>query len=204
MHIPIRRGVNLTLAFAIAFVALILLPACSVNVKKGDNNQDKKVDIETPMGGIHVSKNADVRDTGLPVYPGARLREKEENGEQKSANVNISGMGYALRVVAVEFESDDPPQKLMDYYQNQLKKYGSVLQCHASKLGGSPTVAYDGKDSHSSSELKCDGDSSGKVVELKVGTQQNQHIVSIQPSNSGKGSDFALVYVQTHGKEDTI
>jgi hypothetical protein len=200
MNIPKRRGVNSRLAFAVAFLIVIVLPACSVNVKKGDNNQEKKVDIETPMGGIHVSKNADVRDTGLPVYPGARLREKEENGEQKSANVNITSMGYALRVVAVEFESADSPEKLIAYYQNQLKKYGSVLQCHASKLGNS----YNDRDSHGSTELKCGSDDNGKVVELKVGTQQNQHIVSIRPSDSGKGSDFALVYVQTHGKEDTI
>jgi hypothetical protein len=204
MRIPNQWVVNSSLAFAIAFVALSILPACSVNVKKGDNDQDKKVDIETPMGGIHVSKNADVRDTGLPVYPGARLKEKEDNGEQKSANVNISGMGYALRVVAVEFESDDPPQKLITYYQDQLKKYGNVLQCRASKFGGNTRTTYHGKDSHASNELKCTGDNSGKVVELKVGTDQNEHIVSIQPSDSGKGSVFALVHLQTHSEEDTI
>jgi hypothetical protein len=200
MSIPKRRDVDSSSSFAIAFLVLILLPGCNVNVKKGENSEDKKVDIETPVGGIHVSKNADVRDTGLPVYPGARLKEKEENGEQKSANVNITGMGYGLRVVAVEFTSADPPQKLISYYQDQLKKYGSVLQCHASKLGDS----YNDKNSHGSSELKCGGDNNGKVVELKVGTQQNQHIVSIQPSDSGRGTDFALVYVQTHSKEDTI
>ncbi len=55
-----------------------------------------------------------------------------------------------------------------------------------------------------SKELKCEGDNSGKVVELKVGTKQNQHIVSIQPADNGKGSDFALVYVQTRGRKDTI
>jgi len=44
----------------------------------------------------------------------------------------------------------------------------------------------------------------GKVVELKVGTKQNQHIVSIRPADSGKGSDFGLVYVQVRGGKDTI
>ena len=204
MRIPNQPSAKASVAFALAFAAIMVLPACSVNVKKGDNNQEKKVDIETPVGGIHVSRSADVRETGLPVYPGARLKEKEEDGEQKSANVNISGMGYALRVVAVEFESDDPPQKLIAYYQDQLKKYGNVLQCRASKFGGNTGTTYTGKDSQRSNELKCTGDNSGKVVELKVGTDQNEHIVSIQPSDSGKGSVFALVHLQTHGKEDTI
>jgi hypothetical protein len=113
-------------------------------------------------------------------------------------------MGYALRVVAVEFESDDPPQKVIAYYQDQLKKYGNVLQCRASKFGGNTGTTYNGNDSHGSNELKCSGDNSGKVVELKVGTDQNEHIVSIQPSDSGKGSVFALVHLQTHSKEDTI
>jgi hypothetical protein len=40
-------------------------------------------------------------------------------------------------------------------------------------------------------------------VELKVGTEDNQHIVAVKPD--GKGSRFALVYVRTHaGKDDTI
>jgi len=33
-----------------------------------------------------------------------------------------------------------------------------------------------------------------------VGTRQNQHLVSISPQDKGKGTDFALVYVQTHGR----
>ena len=200
MRISKLLDINLLLALAVALAALIALPACSVKVKKGENNADKKVDIETPMGGIHVSKDADVRDTGLPVYPGARPRHKEENGEEKNANVNISGMGYGVKVVAVEFESDDPPDKLMAFYQDQLKKYGNVIQCHSSGHGARYHRGY-GKGS---TELKCDGDNTGKTVELKAGTEDRQHIVSIEPQGSGKGSNFALVYVQTHGKEDTI
>jgi len=174
------------------------ITACSVNVKKDDNGQEKKVDIDTPFGGIHVDKNADVRDTGLPVYAGARIKQKGENGEEKSANVNISAGGYGLKVVAVEFESDDPPSKLIAYYKDQLKKYGNVLECHTSKHGANYTV-HDSKSD--SKALKCDSDD-GTNIELKVGTEDNQHIVSIEPQ--GKGADFALVYVRTRGKEGSI
>ena len=59
-------------------------------------------------------------------------------------------------------------------------------------------------DSDESKPLKCEGDNHGKVIELKVGTRQNQHIVSIKPADSGKGSDFGLVYVQIRGGKDTI
>jgi len=47
--------------------AVTIASACSVNVKKDENGQDKNVDISTPFGGIHVNNNADVRDTGLSV-----------------------------------------------------------------------------------------------------------------------------------------
>jgi hypothetical protein len=43
-------------------------------------------------------------------------------------------------------------------------------------------------------------DASG--TELKVGTTDRQHIVSVKPS--GGGSEFALVYVQTRGKGDSM
>ena len=110
-----------------SLAALSLLPACSVNVKKEANGQDKQVDIKTLLGGVHVSKQADVSDIGLAVYPGARVKEKDSDGSDKSANVNISGFGYGLKVVAVEYESDDAPTKVLSFYKDQLKKYGNVL-----------------------------------------------------------------------------
>jgi len=185
-------------ALACAVGATLLLPACSVNVKKEKNGQDKQVDISTPVGGIHVSKGADVADVGLAVYPGARPKEKDSSGDDKSANVNISGFGFGLKVVALEYESDDSPAKLVAFYQEQLKKYGNVLVCHTSHLDVDTDIK--GSD-HGSHELTCNG-ASGTNVELKVGTKENQHIVAVQPD--GKGSSFSLVYVRTHGKDADI
>ncbi len=195
------------IGFAVAVTAILLLPACSINVKKNAEGEDKKVDIETPVGGIHVSKDADVRDTGLPVYPGARKKEKDTSGQEKSANVNISGPGFGVKVVAIEYLSDDSADKIIAFYQDKLKRYGSVLECHTSKHGGDVEVNKMGRDQESddnkeSKQLTCKGSDRGNTVELKVGTEDNQHIVSIEPQ--GKGSDFALVYVQTHGKQGEI
>jgi hypothetical protein len=181
--------------------AALVVTACSVNVKKDSEGRDKNVDINTPFGGIHVNENADVRDTGLPVYPGAHQKEKGGSGDKKSANVDISTSAFGLKVVAVEYESNDSPSRVTAYYQDQLKKYGKVLLCHTSH-GANYTGNHD--HNHDSEELKCEGDNSGKTIELKVGTESNQHIVSIEPQDKTKGSDFALVYVRTRGKEGTI
>jgi hypothetical protein len=196
-------SINSQLGFIITCAAVLVMSACSINVKKNENGEDKKVDIETPVGGLHVSKNADVRDVGLPVYPGARLKQKDSDGDEKSANVNISSGFFGLKVVALEYESDDPPEKLITFYTDQLKKYGRVLECHSRNTHDD--VEMNRNHSRDSKELKCDGDNKGNKVELKAGTEDNQHIVAVQPADKGKGSTFALVYVQTRGKDkDTI
>jgi hypothetical protein len=188
-----RRAGTVVLA-----LATLLSTACSINVKKEQNGQEKQVDINTPVGGIHVSKGADVADVGLAVYPGARLKQSDSDGNDKSANVNISSFGFGLKVVALEYQSDDSPAKLVAYYKDQLQKYGKVLECHTSHFDVNPDVK---ESDHGSHELTCDG-SSGNNIELKAGTKENQHIVAVEPD--GKGSSFSLVYVRTHGKQADI
>ena len=93
-----------------------------------------------------------------------------------------------------------PLTRLSLYYRDQLKRYGTVLECHTSRINASATM----DPKNSSKKLKCDGNNDGKVTELKVGNTQNQHIVSIRPADSGKGSDFGLVYIQMRGGKETI
>ena len=185
------------LALAFAVLTALLLPACSVNVKKEKNGEDKQVDINTPVGGIHVSKDASAADVGLPVYPGARPKQKGSDDGDKSANVNISGFGFGLKVVALEYESDDPPAKVLAFYKDQLAKYGNVLVCRTSGLEVNAGKDFD----HGSHELTCEGDT-GSNTELKAGTKEDQHIVAVEPG--GKGSSFSLVYVRAHGKDADI
>ena len=186
---------------AACLAAFVFLPACSVNVKKEANGQDNQVDINTPLGGVHVSKEADASDTGLAVYPGARLKQKDSDGSDKSANVNISGFGYGVKVVALEYESDDAPARVLSFYKDQLKNYGNVLECHTSGHVHVDTNFRSHESGDGSNELTCTGDS-GRNVELKVGKKDDQHIVEVEPS--GKGSNFSLVYIRTHGKDADI
>jgi hypothetical protein len=191
------------LALTLVVGTLLALPGCSVNVKKNNEGKEKNVDIETPVGGLHVTKEADVRDTGLTVYPGARRKEQSNDGSETGAHINISTSLFGIKVVAIEYLSEDPPEKLVAYYKDQLSKYGNVLECHTNERH--PGTNMNGADtSGDSKKLKCEDDQNGKTVELKVGTEQNQHIVSIKPADDGKGSDFGLVYIQMRGGKDTI
>jgi hypothetical protein len=98
--------------------------------------------------------------------------------------------------VALEYESDDAPAKVLSFYRGQLKKYGNVLECHTSR--GKWNFNMGKNDSN---ELTCEG-SGGNDIELKVGKKYDQHIVAVEPE--GKGSSFSLVYVRTHGKDADI
>ena len=184
---------HLTLALAVALALPVLA--------QDSSNQNKNLDITSSAGDLHIGSDADARKTGMPLYPGAHLKSDDNNKNQ--ANLSILTEAFGMKLVVAKYDSDDSPAKIIDFYRGKLKKYGKVLECHSQKHGGDVDVQEDSKDSKDNKELKCD-ENSGPVTELKVGTEDNQHIVAIEPREAGKGSTFALVYVHTRGKRGEI
>ncbi len=182
------------------FGALCVLPACSIHTNDNGKNGEKNVDIKSPVGDLHVSEQADIRDVGLTVYPGAKPAPKEDN-DKENANVNLSVPGFTLKVVAAEFISDDAPEKIVAYYDKELQKYGKPIQCRGAWK--KDDFNFTASPSNASKPVWCDVSGSGDSVELKVGTEGNQHVVAFKPTDHG--SRFALVYVRVRsGKDDTI
>jgi hypothetical protein len=194
-----RLALQLALAAAFAMTLLALTAAAQ---QADDASQDKHLDIRSSAGDLHVGNDADVRDTGLPVYPAARLKHNDDG--KNSANIGIATAAFGMKLVVVNYDSDDSPDKLIAYYRDKLKKYGNVLECRTREHGGDIHVNSGKDDSNGSKEVKCEGDNTGDVVELKVGTEDHQHMVSVEPSARGNGSTFALIYVHTRGKQGDI
>jgi len=185
------------LSFAV-FAALLLLPARRAAAQNtNSDDQDKNLDIQ-----LHVGKDADAQKVGLPLYPGARLKHDEEN--QKRANFALLTGAFGMKLVVANYDSGDAPGKVIAYYREQLKRYGRVLECRTQESGGDVHASVHTQESQDSKQLKCDGDNAGNIVELKAGTEDNQHVVSVEPSETGKGSTFALVYLFTRGKQGDI
>ncbi len=184
----------------IAFASVATLSGFAAPQQKTDSDADKHLDVQSSAGDLHVGNDADARKAGLPLYPGARLRHDDENSG--AANLSLFTQAFGVKLVVAKYDSDDAPAKVIDYYREHLKKYGKVLECHISEHGGDAHADFD--DDKASKELKCDGDNKGPVTELKVGTEDNQHVVTIEPHDSGTGSTFALVYVHTRGKQGDI
>ncbi len=165
------------------------------------DNQDKHLDIQSSAGDLHVGTDADARKVGLPLYPGARPRHDADSGKA-SVNLGILTEAFGLKLLVAKYDSDDAPARVIGYYRDKLRKYGKVLECHTHEHGGDINADVD-DEKPGSKDLKCE-DSDGPVTELKVGTDDNQHIVAVEPRDSGSGSTFALVYVYTRGKKGDI
>jgi hypothetical protein len=191
------------LSLGALFAALCILPACSITANDKHNSKDGEthVDIKSPIGDLHVSEQADIRDAGLTLYPGAKPAPKDDSDDKKSANVNLSIPGFSLKVVAAEFLSNDGPDKVISYYDKELRKYGKPIQCKGAWSGGH-VEGSPGKE-EGAKPVSCGSNGSGDSVELKVGTEGNQHVVAVKPNR--QGTRFALVYVRMHaGKDDAI
>jgi len=184
------------LPFLAAVLLSLFLFSCTIHEQKTAENK-KKVDIDTPFGGIHVNTDAKAVDTGLAVYPGAQPKEPSGNRNGENANVNVQVGDFGVRVIASSYLSDDSPEKIISFYRDDLKKFGSVLEC--------PKGLKETHNSDGPREMACNdsGSSEKGKMDLAVGVPDRQRIVSIKPH--GNGTEFALVYIQMRGgKGDTI
>jgi hypothetical protein len=184
--------------------ALILLSGCNIHTKHGDMGNDKDVSISSPLGGLKVrTDKVDPKDTGLSVYPGAKLKEKSNDHNDNKANVNIDTPWFGLKVVALSYQTDDPQEKVWDYYKKEMSKYGHVLEC---KPGSADLKITSDEKNTLTCERKKDDKRGLNIhaedVELKVGTEDHQRLVGFKPSS--KGTEFSLVYIVIREGKDSI
>ena len=195
--------VGKTMRNALGMVAAVALLAGTtgcfrVHVDKGANGEDKNVQVDTPFGGVHVNTNqTSAADLGLPVYPGAKLSDADDD-KHKSADVHLGFGAWELRVKAVSYETPDAPDRVAAFYKKALGKYGDVIMCQGKAAVGSPattseglTCADDGNGNNGKID-KRDFGTSDDSMELKAGSKRHQHIVGFEDPKDGQ-TRFALV-----------
>jgi len=184
LSLPTSRGCA---TLSVVLAGALLAALCGCTIQKQGEGSNKKVDIQTPVGSLHVNTQVDPKDTGLAVYPGATRAEEDDS--KHAANLSMDSSLFGVKVVAIKYRSDDPPDKLLDFYRKQLRAYGDVSECRGS-------VSFE------NGNLRCREAGLGEETSLVTGAEQRHHIVSVKPQ--GKGSNFALVYVQTRGEKGTL
>ncbi len=179
---------------ATAGLVFVLAAGCSIQVDKNKNGKDKNVKIDTPLGGLHVrADDTSAADVGLPTYPGAHIAPDKDG--DKSADVHLGFGEWQLRVKVVTYDTSDPQDKVVTFYQKAMGRYGDVIRCEGDQPVGTPTVTREG--------LTCSDDNSKAHVHvaenislsLKAGSRRHQHIFGIE-KNSGTGTRFSLVELQ--------
>ena len=185
------RTEEVFMAFRQLFCASLLavLLAVTASAEKGKDQgptQNKDVIIRTPIGSLEVhSDQVDPKLTGLPLCPGARRIVKKDD-ETSSASIRLDTFSFGLKVVAVSFETDDPPEKVLNYYRKELKKEGKIIEC----LG---EIDFEPEGDR---EAQCEDakkKASSDVTELGVGTREHHRIVKVE--RQGKGTKLGLVRI---------
>ena len=172
------------LTLALGFAALLPLAACGVDVHEVERG--KNVDIKSPLGDLSVRTDVKNPDTGLRVYPGAQpLRE---HGDPESADVNISSKWFGVKVIAANYESNDTQDKILDFYRQEMKVFGTVTECRGD---------VDFRGGPGERRAVCKERPSARDIQLVTGTEDRQRLVSVKPRSGG--SEFSLVYVNTRG-----
>lgn len=166
------------------------------------NGTGDHVKVSTPFGGLQVRVKTDEgaaeTGTGVPVYPGASLVKKgagkdKDNG---TADINLSFGSMRLRVEVLSYETPDSPAVVRAFYAKELGRFGTVIACVDEHAVGSPTRTPEGLTCDKDGDEKSDGGKSAAnsgSVELKAGSPQHQHAVSIE--KDGSATKFALIRI---------
>jgi len=94
-----------------------------------------------------------------------------------------------VKVVAAKFEGDDDPEAIVDFYKKEMRSFGDVTECRGD---------LDFRGRPGSQRPVCREKPSSREIQLVAGTEERHRIVVVKPR--GRGSEFAVVYIQTHGR----
>jgi hypothetical protein len=194
------------IASFVSLGAMVCLAGCKVHVDNGAGADQKKVQVDTPFGGIRVNTGqTTAADVGLPPYPGAQLVTDDQ--DHKSADVHMGFGEWELRVQVASYSTTDDEDKVEAFYRKALRSYGEVIACRNDAPVGTPAQTAQGltcsDHGHPNVNINDHGENYGYhaqngSLELKAGSERHQHIVSFDSSHSGQ-TRFALVNLDLPG-----
>jgi hypothetical protein len=194
-------------ASVLAATLCLFLTGCVVKVDKNGHGNQKKdnVSVVTPFGGVHVQSNqTTAADLGLSVYPGAV--QTTDNGNDKSANVDLGFGPWQMKVKVVTYKTTDPRDKVVSYYRKALGQFGTVIACNGDSPDGTPTTTDQGLTcKENGKHVNINTDTSDSGFNLRAGSPHHQRIVAFK-DNSGKGTKFTIVELvlpSDHSKNNT-
>jgi len=145
-------------------------------------------------GGLDIHADADAKDVGLPIYPGA-VKNSDPGSDSAGFSFGVWGEAFGFKLAVVSYRSTDSPDAVAAFYRDAMSQYGTVLDC-TGVHGRKPQHPQDKDDRDK--PVTCDSDSvepGGHV--FKVGINRAQRVFKVTPTP--KGSKFDLVRVEVRG-----
>jgi hypothetical protein len=132
---------------------------------------------------------------GVSLFPGATPRPERTSPAHDKAAISLEDV-VASNVSAAVFVSQQPRERVLSFYRDELKRLGSVVECH----GGANVRVHVRVDADSVSDPSACHifDFGLGDTELKAVKNGDQVIVSVATTPSG--SEFAIVRVQSARK----
>jgi hypothetical protein len=87
-----------------------------VRTTRDADGREKTFRVDTPLGRLRVDKAGDLdpKLLEIPVYPGAVVRSQDSGAR---VDLDLDFADQRLRVLAVEMETTDPVEQVIDYYR---------------------------------------------------------------------------------------
>jgi hypothetical protein len=162
-------------ALALAVAVLSGVPACSIDVReRGDSRH-------TRVGTIVASDDSSSAAGDMVIYPRAR---RVANVQTEPMNVGFSGSFADTRVVHEQFESDDAPAMVIEFYRARMRAHSEAIECR-----GDISI----RRSHRIEKPVCLERLSSPVVQLATGTRSHYRLVAVKPR--GTATEFTLLSV---------
>ena len=137
-------ALGMVFVLGVASVAFFAIRAAkAIRASRIETNGDK-VSILSPLGKVEANQMTPetAKRLGVDLYPGAKVTESGA----------VTGGIAGINTVGVEFESDDPPQKVYEFYKSRYpkamvnEKEGDQYSIIATSDNGMTTIEIQPKD----------------------------------------------------------
>ncbi len=204
------KPVRGTVITACLVAGILFISGCRIEKDKSDSGNGN-VKIATPFGGLNVRSNGTTAASiGLPEYPGARVIDKKDDGDNGSVDLHMGFGPWQLHVQVASYGTTDAQDKVIAFYRQALSKYGDVLECDGNDAVGKLTRTSEGltctdHDTGGSTKWNKSGANINDLhLELKTGSRHHQHLVGFkQKEGETRFSLIALDLPNTNKDEQT-
>jgi hypothetical protein len=126
-----RGGILMGLLITFAVLVCIAIAgglwlAHNVRVDSSVAGKGGDVSIETPAGRLEVrahERAVDPKAMGIPVYPGARYRDKNSGSASFEWSSHNGASGKDFAVNATEMITSDPPARVAEFYRAEFPQW---------------------------------------------------------------------------------